>query len=137
MTKMSSQYVMLELQSDPRNIREIERFVDQIVSRYRLSPDLHGNLLISLTEAVNNAIIHGNRRDKSKKVSIRLKKLKDSIAVSVTDQGRGFDYRSLPDPTAPENLTRIGGRGVFLMRQLSDRISYANNGTTVELQFNI
>ncbi len=134
---MSTQSYMIELQSDPRNIRQIEQLVQLIAKKHRLSKDLYANLLITLTEAVNNAMIHGNRRDRSKKVKISFKKLKDSLAVVVSDQGRGFDYRSIPDPTKPENLTKIGGRGVFLIHQLSDRVRYQNGGSTVEMRFKL
>ncbi|MCB0549246.1 MAG: ATP-binding protein [Phaeodactylibacter sp.] len=128
---------MLKLSSNPRNIALVESFVEQVVERYKLSPDVYGNILISLTEAVNNAIIHGNCEDESKTVRIQFQKHKDHLAVRVMDEGCGFDYQSVPDPTAPENLLRVGGRGVFLMQQLSDSVEYHNNGSTVEMQFKI
>ena len=134
---MSSQRIMLKLPSNPRNIAMVESFVEKMVHRYKLTPDIYGNILISLTEAVNNAIIHGNRNDESKSVKIQLDKRKDRLNIRVSDEGRGFDYHSLPDPTAPENLMKVGGRGVFLMQQLSDDIRFHNNGSTVEMQFKL
>ncbi len=128
---------MLKLSSNPRNIALVESFVEQVVERYKLSPDVYGNILISLTEAVNNAIIHGNCEDESKTVRIQFRKRKDHLAVRVMDEGCGFDYQSVPDPTAPENLLQVGGRGVFLMQQLSDSVEFHNNGSTVEMQFKI
>ena len=133
----STKSVMLRLPSNPRNVSQVESFVQRLVEKYRISPDLYGNILISLTEAVNNAIIHGNRKDESKTVQIQLSQAKGHIAIRVSDEGRGFDYQSIPDPTAPENLTKIGGRGVFLMQQLSDRIHFHDNGRTVEMQFRL
>jgi serine/threonine-protein kinase RsbW len=105
--------------------------------RYNLSPDKQCSILISLTEAVTNAIVHGNCRQESKTVEVKTRKDRDRIALRVTDQGTGFDYDNLPDPTAPENLCKCGGRGVFLMRQLSDNIRFFNNGSTVEMIFKI
>lgn len=128
---------MLKLTSDPRNVAAVESFVKRVVERYKLTPDVHGNILISLTEAVNNAIIHGNDQDESKTVKIQFQKQKNCLAIRVSDEGGGFDYRNLPDPTAPENLTRSGGRGVFLMHQLSDKVRFHNNGSTVEMRFNL
>jgi serine/threonine-protein kinase RsbW len=128
---------MLRLNSDPCNISQIEAFVQRIVERYKINPDKYGNILISLTEAVNNAIIHGNCKDQSITVKIQLDRQNDRIAFRVSDEGCGFDYRSLPDPTAPENLMRIGGRGVFLMRQLADDLKFHNNGSTVEIHFKL
>ena len=134
---MSKDSDMLTLTSDPKNVANVEPFVEKIFKRYRLSPDMYGNILITLTEAVTNAIIHGNSRDQSKLVKVELKKLKNSLAFMITDEGSGFDFDSLPDPTSPENILKVGGRGVFLMRQLSDEVHYHDNGSTVEIQFNI
>ena len=134
---MSSQPIMLKLRSNPRSITLVESFVEKFVHKYKVSPDIYGNILVSLTEAVNNAIIHGNRSDESKSVQIQLRKQNDSLNIRVSDEGRGFDYKNLPDPTAPENLMKVGGRGVFLMQQLSDDISFHNNGSTVEMQFKL
>lgn len=128
---------MLKLPSDPRNVSLIEAFVEKIVQRYKIKPEKYGDILISLTEAVNNAIIHGNRKDRSKTVQIHLRKQNDRIAIRVSDEGRGFDFRSLPDPTSPDNLLKIGGRGVFLMQQLADELKFDNNGSTVEIQFKL
>lgn len=128
---------MLELPSNPQNIEKVQRFVKEIASEFRLSPDLHGDILTSLTEAVNNAIRHGNHCDESKTVQIALCKNRGSLDIRVSDQGHGFDYRQVPDPTAPENICNDGGRGVFLIHQLCDRVRYANNGSTVEMRFKI
>jgi anti-sigma regulatory factor (Ser/Thr protein kinase) len=132
-----SSNAMLTLTSDPKNIARVETFVEGLVAKYQISPDVYGNILISLTEAVTNAIIHGNHKDISKRVCVKLKKQKDLIAFMVSDEGGGFDFDCLPDPTSPENLLKLGGRGVFLMRQLSDDIVFSENGSTVEIRFNI
>lgn len=128
---------MLKLASDPKNVARVESFVEHLVDKYGISPDVYGNILISLTEAVTNAIIHGNDNDRTKTVLVRLKKQKNRLAFLVSDEGCGFDFDNLPDPTAPENLLKIGGRGVFLMRQLSDNVVFYDNGSTVEICFKI
>lgn len=137
MLKMNSQFAMFQLSSQPQNVAKIESLVQQLAHTYNLTPDVYDNILISLTEAVNNAIIHGNGCDCNKTVSIRLKKLKDKLAIQVSDQGCGFNYNQLPDPTSPENLTKPGGRGVFIMNSLCDRLKFQNGGSTVEMQFTI
>jgi serine/threonine-protein kinase RsbW len=128
---------MLRLSSEAKSIEKVELFVTKLVRRYRLNDDQHGNILISLTEAVNNAIIHGNCEDSSKKVSISLREAKDKLAIQVSDEGCGFDYKQVPDPTKEENICKCGGRGVFLMQHLSDKIAYRNGGRTVEMQFKL
>lgn len=128
---------MLKLASDPKNVAVVESFVGKICREYQIQREIYGNILISLTEAVNNAIIHGNKNDENKTVRIHLDKMPDRIAFRVSDEGRGFDATTLPDPTCPQNLTKCGGRGVFLMRQLCDRIDFHDNGRTVEMHFKL
>ncbi len=135
--KMRAEQIMLKLPSNPRNIAILDSIVKRAIEQYRIRPDLHCNILVSLTEAVNNAIIHGNCGDESKNVSIKLQKERDTLAIQVSDEGRGFDPQNVPDPTAPENITKCGGRGVFLIQQLSDTVLFRNNGSTVEMQFKI
>lgn len=127
----------LKLTSHPTCIYQVEEYVKSLVDKYRLSPDIYPNILISLTEAVNNAIRHGNKQDASKAIIIRLHKNQGCLKFIVSDQGPGFDYTNLPDPTAPENIANPGGRGVFLMYQLSDAVRFSNNGSTVELEFQL
>jgi len=128
---------MLKLTSKPGNVSEVETFVENLVNRYNLSPDKQCNILISLTEAVTNAIVHGNCKEENKTVQVKSRKERNCIAVRVIDEGNGFNYNDVPDPTAPENLCKCGGRGVFLMRQLSDKIRFYNNGSTVEMRFKL
>lgn len=135
--KKRTKSTMLRLPSNPRNVRQVEAFVKKLVEKHRLSPDAYGDILISVTEAVNNAIIHGNRKDESKTVKIHLSKNNGHLAIRVSDEGRGFDYSKLADPTSPENRSKLGGRGVFLMKQLADRIRFHDNGRTVEMQFRL
>lgn len=128
---------MLKLPSSPKYVARVESFVERLVEQYKIGPDLYGNILISLTEAVTNAIIHGNHNDENKKVFVKLIQQKNMLSFQITDEGSGFDYDNLPDPTTPDNLLKIGGRGVFLMRQLSDKVDFSNNGSTVEIRFRI
>ena len=128
---------MLKLTSKPARICEVEDYVKALAKRYNIGADLYPNILISLTEAVNNAILHGNSSDETKAVRIELVKKQDLIAFSVTDEGDGFDVNELPDPTAPENLHKCGGRGVFLMRELCDEIQFKQGGSKVVLRFKL
>ncbi|NRB64904.1 MAG: ATP-binding protein [Saprospiraceae bacterium] len=128
---------MLKLTSNPNNVAAVEKFVGKICREYQIQREIYGNILISLTEAVNNAIIHGNKNDESKTVRIQTHKAPDLIAFRVSDEGRGFDSNNLPDPTCPDNIAKCGGRGVFLMKQLSDRVDFYDNGRTVEMHFKI
>jgi serine/threonine-protein kinase RsbW len=128
---------MLKLPSNLMSINVLDSFVQDVVHQYKISQEVHGNMLISLTEAVTNAITHGNHYDENKVVQINLQKKSDTIAIRVSDQGCGFDPESVPDPTCDENICKCGGRGVFLMQRLCDQIQYKDNGRTVEMHFKI
>lgn len=127
--------ISIQVPSISENIRMIESFIDNAKERFDLDDDIYGNIMIAVTEAVNNAIKHGNANDRTKNVLLSLS-LKDSlIKFVVKDEGSGFDYQNLPDPTAPENIEKIGGRGIFLMKHLSDEVEFKDDGRIVELSF--
>ncbi len=127
--------IRIEIPSLAENIRMIESFIDNAKEKYHLDDDIYGNIMIAVTEAVNNAIRHGNRGDSSKNVSLSLAFEEGLIKFKVEDEGTGFDYQNLPDPTSPENLEKPGGRGIFLMKHLSDEVAFDENGRVVELSF--
>jgi serine/threonine-protein kinase RsbW len=127
--------ISIQVPSIIENIRMIESFIDNAKERFQLDDDIYGNIMIAVTEAVNNAIKHGNSGDKSKNVSLSLFLNESMIKFIVKDEGRGFNYENLPDPTAPENLEKIGGRGIFLMKHLSDEVQFKEQGRIVELSF--
>ena len=102
-----------------------------------LSDEVYGNVLVATMEATNNAIIHGNKSDPGKNVRVEILGDQKELKVHIEDQGKGFDYASVPDPTAPENLEKINGRGIFLMERLSDEILYLEDGRIVELKFKL
>ncbi|MCB0528471.1 MAG: ATP-binding protein [Saprospiraceae bacterium] len=134
---MSDLHTNLTLPSDPTNVSKVETFVLDVAARYNLSPNVHGNILVSLTEAVTNAILHGNQADGNKSVSISLRRQKDALSIRVSDEGPGFDPACVPDPTTSECIEQCGGRGLFLMRHLSDECRFTRNGSTVEMRFKI
>lgn len=119
------------------NLRKIEKVIDEISAEYSIGEDQYGNILIAALEAANNAILHGNKLDESKNVDIKFIIVEDILRIAVQDKGEGFNYESIPDPTAPENLENVNGRGIFLMEKLSDDIKFKNNGAIVELEFKI
>lgn len=130
----------LILQSNTKNLRYVEPFLTELVAGRNMDETRYHNVIIALTEGVNNAIVHGNKRDESKSVTIT-----GEIAVAeagaiggtsyeiltlmIDDNGTGFNPDTLPDPLAPENLLRDGGRGVFLMRSLCDSAEFVNTAT--------
>ncbi|WKN33126.1 ATP-binding protein [Porifericola rhodea] len=129
--------INIEIPSLSENIRMIESFIDNAKERFNLNDDIYGNIMIAVTESVHNAIRHGNGGDAKKNVQLSLVLLDDAIRFTIKDEGEGFDYDNLPDPTSPENLETPGGRGIFLMKHLCDEVNFLNNGQVVELIFYI
>ena len=127
----------LKLPSCTTSICALEKFIGSITTKYKVQKEKYPNILISLTEAVNNAIVHGNKHDKEKLVKVSLSRRQNVLAFVVSDEGNGFNPSSIPDPTAKENLECCGGRGVFLMRELADEVKFHNNGSMVEICFDL
>lgn len=129
--------IKIEIPSLSDNIRIIESFIDNAKDRFNLNDDIYGNIMVAVTESVNNAIRHGNKSNKDKNVTISLSLNDKLLKFKIRDEGDGFDYQTLPDPTAPENISKPGGRGIFLMRHLSDEVKFIDDGRVVELSFYI
>jgi len=127
----------LNIPADLGSLRLVEKAIDELSMEFDLSDEVYGNVLVATMEATNNAIIHGNNSDPNKKVKIEMLMDRKELMVHIEDQGHGFDYATVPDPTAPENLEKINGRGIFLMERLSDEILYLENGRIVVLKFKI
>lgn len=127
----------LNFPSEMGSLRLVEKAIDELSMELDLSDEVYGNVLVATMEATNNAIIHGNQQDPKKNVKIQILLVNKELKVHIEDQGRGFDHSTVPDPTAPENLEKINGRGIFLMERLSDEILYLEDGRIVELKFRI
>ena len=128
---------MLSIPSKIENLRIVEKAIDEISTDYNLNSEIYGNVLIATIEAANNAILHGNKLDENKNVNILFNVDEKMLKITVKDQGNGFDYENIPDPTSPENIEKINGRGVFLMARLTDNIMFFENGSKVEMIFNL
>ncbi|MBS2098845.1 ATP-binding protein [Carboxylicivirga linearis] len=127
----------LVFNSETKNINLVEKLIDDLSNEYDLHSDIYGKLLLGVVEGVNNAIVHGNKLDKQKNVVVEYSIQEDKVQFIIIDEGLGFDYTNVPDPTKPENLEKTHGRGIFLMHHLADEIEFENNGSKVKMQFNI
>jgi serine/threonine-protein kinase RsbW len=127
----------LNIPSEIGNLRLVEKAIDELSLELDLSDEIYGNVLVATMEATNNAIIHGNNSDPSKNVKIQIELEEKELNVFIEDQGKGFDHYNIPDPTSPENLEKINGRGIFLMERLSDEILYLEEGRIVQLKFKL
>ena len=126
----------IEITSELVNISQVEKLIDKVCELKNISEDVYGNILIAVTEAVNNSIIHGNCFQRNLLVSVYALDSNLTLCFVIKDQGIGFDFTNLPDPTSPENLEKENGRGIFLMKNLSDDLVYEDNGSTCKIFFN-
>jgi serine/threonine-protein kinase RsbW len=129
----------LEIESDPNNLILVEEFVNYFSIELNLTENKISGLLLSITEATTNAIIHANKSDKNKKVKIYVNKEDSKLIIKIKDEGKGFDPEKVPDPTEPENLLKDSGRGLYLMKVYMDDLKYniTPNGTETILTLNL
>ncbi len=128
----------IQLPSKIESITIVENFIDELSTRYGFSNEIYANVLTCLSEAVINSIVHGNRQSPDKKVFINLEVIENKrLIFTVSDEGDGFDFNSLPDPTAPENIENLTGRGVFIIKKLADQCIFNSRGNELELHFKI
>lgn len=127
----------INITSRIENLREVEKLIDEVTNECKLSSDKYGNVFIATLEAANNAILHGNKLDENKDVNIKFSWSEKELNLTVIDQGKGFDFNNIPDPTSPENVEKVSGRGVFLMVKLADKIVFNKKGRVVNLTFNL
>lgn len=125
----------LTIPSSFDEVHKVEQLVDRTCAGLGINEDFYGNVLIAVTEAVNNAIQHGNKQQSSLVVELNVSDSSDAFCFTVEDQGDGFDFDNLPDPTSPENILKENGRGIFLMKNLADEVSFENNGNKVLIYF--
>lgn len=126
----------LQLPSNSESIAVLENFVDNLVLDLAIGDEVCANLMTCLNEALSNAIYHGNKGNPTKKVYINLEVIHQKrIIFNISDEGDGFDFNNIPDPTEAQNLEKLTGRGVFIMKKLADQCIFNARGNEVELHF--
>ena len=128
-------YKKIKIESSSENLRVVENAIDETITILGISQDSYGKILVSTMEAVNNAILHGNRSDPKKIVEIVISYKTNELKIKVADEGPGFRPENIPDPTIPENIEALNGRGVYLMSHLADKIKYNKKGNSVTITF--
>ena len=129
---MAQDHYQLELESDPNNLIIVEEFVNYFAKDLGIDEEKINGLMLSVTEATTNAIIHANKSIASKKVNIDVFVKDEYLTVKIKDEGTGFDPSKVPDPTDPENLLKDSGRGLYLMRIYMDELKFNVTPTGTE-----
>jgi serine/threonine-protein kinase RsbW len=128
-------YKRFKIESSINNLRIVENAIDEVMIEIGITQENYGKILVSTLEAVNNAIMHGNKFKKDKSVDVEISYEKEKLKIKVTDEGRGFIPEKVADPTIPQNLEELNGRGIFLMSKLADEIKYSKRGNSVTMLF--
>ena len=123
------------ISSELNNIPQIEIFIDYLMSVFQIEEKHRGRITLSTIEAVTNAILFGNKRDSQKKVKVIATKTVKTIMITVEDEGIGFDYRQIPDPTVPQRCMQAVKKGLYLMLNLTDKLSFTKHGAKVIMTF--
>jgi len=120
-------------------VKDVEILISKIKDIVEVSDQIYYNIIVAVTEGINNAINHGNKSDKEKDIKIDIYLNKNAFAIQIEDQGEGFEIENVKDPRNHENLLKDNGRGVFLMKELSNdfQISSSVSGTVVKMIFNL
>lgn len=125
----------IKIESKVENLAKVETLVDNLSKRLGISDEVYGKVLVSTIEAVNNAIIHGNKGIEWKYVNVNFNSNGSSLTISVKDEGPGYNFNDIPDPTTQENIEKLNGRGVFIMRKLADNLEFNEIGNEVRMTF--
>ncbi len=134
---MAEEKYHLEIESDPNNLITVEEFVNYFCKDVNLPDEKLANIFLAVTEATTNAIIHANKCDTNKKVTIDAYVENSKLIIKIKDEGEGFEPGNIPDPTEPENLLKDSGRGIYLMRVYMDDMKYIRTSSGMELVFTV
>jgi len=121
----------------PSEVTAISPFVDKLMLLLRNGgciPEGVSDVEIALREALANAIIHGNHEDRRKHVHVTCRCEHDEVSIAVKDEGKGFDINNVPDPTAPENIRSVHGRGIHVIRALMDEVHFEEDGAVIRMR---
>jgi len=125
---------ILVIKSDKSELKKVEIFLSDVFSEFHLTRNYFNKTLLCVSEAVINSIEHGNRFDRKKLVTIKIECSKNELHVEINDEGEGFDLKVVDDPTKKENIIKESGRGIHIIKSLSDSLKYNKKGNSIQLK---
>ena len=127
----------LLIPSNLNSIINVENFSENLISDFQLQEELRGRITLSIIEAVTNAILFGNKQNPLKKVKLTATKTTQKVIVTIEDEGEGFDFKNIPDPTSPKRCMQAARKGLYLMLNLTDKLEFTKHGAKVIMTFSI
>ena len=134
---MSKNSEILAIKSDKKELEKVEKFLQKIFEKENLPNQCFNKVYLCISEAVINSIEHGNKNDRTKEVDIQINCSRGNLCIEVHDQGDGFDYELVEDPTTKENIKRETGRGIHIMKSLCSQVEFKNRGKSVSIQIDL
>lgn len=128
---------ILTIHSDKKALGKVEKFLFNVFEKYRLPQTCFNKVLLCVSEAVVNSIEHGNKNDLEKEVVIQIKCKNDNLCVEVRDEGDGFNFKNLDNPTIGENIKKETGRGIHIMKSLCTQVKFRNEGKCVQIKIDL
>ena len=125
---------LLVIKSEISELKKVENFIIEIFKEYDLKKKYFNKIYVCVSEAVLNSIKHGNKNDINKTVSIGIYCDAKELKVLIEDEGEGFDINKVKDPTLEENLRNESGRGIFIIKNLSDKLEYKGKGNRIQFK---
>lgn len=125
----------LSVLSDLNNITKVEGFIEYFISEFQLQEKLRGRITLSTIEAVTNAILYGNKQNGLKEVKLTATKITHKAIVTIEDEGNGFDFKNIPDPTIPQRCMQAASKGLYIMLNLTDKLEFTKHGAKVIMTF--
>lgn len=126
---------ILLIKSSLYELSKVEKFLKDIFSYYNYPDECFKKVFLCTSEAVTNAIVHGNKNDVEKRVHLNLNCKKYQIIIKVSDEGNGFNPDKIPNPTLPENILKESGRGLHIMRNIANNVYFNEKGNCLYLEF--
>lgn len=134
---MSKHLEILAIKSDKEELEKVEEFLQKIFEKEGLPESCFNKVFLCISEAVVNSIEHGNKNDFDKQVDIQINCEDGNICIEVHDQGNGFDYNKIEDPTSKDNIKKETGRGIHIMKSLCSKVKFSNEGKSVEIKIDL
>lgn len=128
---------ILAIKSDKKELVKVENFLHQVFEKEELPKECFNKVYLCISEAVINSIEHGNKYDSEKQVDIQINCMKGNICIVVNDEGDGFDYKLIEDPTLKNNIRKETGRGIHIMKSLCSKVEFRNQGKCVEIKIDV
>lgn len=132
----SSNLLDRNFRSELSELEHLPPFLEEVENTFTMSDDVKARLMLVLSEALTNAILHGNKLDPDKLARVEVwTESNEKLCLKVEDEGSGFDPDKVPDPLKEDNLLKPSGRGVYLMREYADSVSYNDRGNILQISF--